>query len=44
MEKDHLSIKRVVKNLSKIKTQKLKLWTQVLIAASSCPAAAHMYR
>ena len=42
MEKDHLSIKKVVKNLRK--KQRLKLWARVPIAVSSCPTAAHMYR
>ena len=39
MEKDHLSIKKVVKNL-----RKLKFWARVPIAVSSSPAAAHRYR
>ena len=39
MEKGHLSIEKVVKNL-----QKLKFWARVPIAVSSSPAAAHMYR
>ena len=42
MEKDHLSIKTVVKYL-KI-NKRLKLWARVPIAISSCPAVVHMYR
>ena len=40
MEKDHLSIKKVVK--AEI-NQRLKPWVRVPIAVSLCPAAAHMY-
>ena len=42
MEKDHLSIKKVVR-IYEI-NQRLKLWARVPIAISSCPAAAHMYK
>ena len=42
MEKNHLSIKKVVK-IYKI-NQRLKLWSHVTIAVSLCPAAAHMHR
>ena len=42
MEKDHLSVKKVVKNYET--NQRLKSWTSVPIAVSFCPAAAHIYR
>ena len=42
MEKDHLSLKKVVKNLRNF--QRLKLWACVPIALSSCPSVAHKYR
>ena len=42
MEKDHLSILKVVKTYEL--NQRLKLWARVPIAVSSCPAAVHMYR
>ena len=38
MEKDYLSIKKVVKD------QRLKLWARFPITVSSCPAATYMYR
>ena len=41
MEKDHLSIKKVVKVEI---NQRLKPWVRVPIAVSLCPAAAHLYR
>ena len=44
VEKDHLSIKKLVKNLRCEINQRLKLWTRVPIAVSSRPAAAHMFR
>ena len=40
MEKNHLSIKKVVKVEI---NQRLKAWVRVPIAVSLCPAAAHMY-
>ena len=40
MEKDHLPIKRVVE-IYEI-NQRLRLWSRVPIAASSCPAAAQL--
>ena len=42
MEKDHLSIKKVVK-IYEI-NQRLKPWAPVPVAVSSCPATAYMYR
>ena len=42
MEKGHLSIKKLVKNLQI--NQRLKLWARVPIAVSLRPAAAHLYR
>ena len=43
MEKDQLSIQKVVKN-QKNKHQNLKLWARVPIALRSCPDSSHMYR
>ena len=43
MEKDHLSIKKVVIKIYEI-NQRLKSWALVPIAVSLRPAAAHMNR
>ena len=43
MEKDHLPIKKVVKNLRN-QPKRLKPWAHVPIAVSSCPVGGHMYR
>ena len=42
MEKYHLPIKRVVKNLRI--NQRLKPWARVAIAVSLCPSGGHLYR
>ena len=42
MEKDHLPIQKVVKNLPN--KQRPKSWARVRIAVSSCPSGGHMYR
>ena len=47
MEKDHLSLKKVIKkllNLSKIKTLGTFSIAAMPLAVSSCPAEGHMYR
>ena len=43
MEKDHLSIKKVVKNFFKV-NQRWKLCARLPITVSSCPAVAYMCR
>ena len=42
MEKDHLTVKKVVKNYET--NQRLKSWARVPIAVSLCPSGGHMYR
>ena len=42
MEKDHLPIKRAVKNLQI--NQRLKPWARFAIAASLCPCGGHMHK